>query len=98
MIDEIETREEVDSLLDVSKRGLFLIASVHGRGAHSPVQNRVMSPLLGSPDPKTGLLEGEAIFETMVVVVKKGLLHVYTDLTETLPRLARGESVPPIVV
>jgi stage III sporulation protein SpoIIIAA len=97
VIDEIKNTLEVDSLLDVSQRGVNLVATVHGRNIHQPIRNRVINPLLGQPNLITGELESEPIFETAVVVVEKGLYHVYTDLVNTIPCLIRGEFVPPVI-
>lgn len=97
VLDEIGNKDEVEVIRSCAKRGVQLIATVHGRDISEILQNPVLSKLLGgvnivtlsdetaidSGRPKTSPeRESEPIFDAAVVLYDFGQMDILEDVKD----------------
>lgn len=96
VIDEIGRPEEVDAARTVSRRGVKLVATCHGRTLVSVIQNPVLRSLLGIG--RDGTVEGPPVFDSLVEVRSPGKFVVHRNLSGAvrwaLERRERGRGKP----
>jgi stage III sporulation protein SpoIIIAA len=90
--DEIGYNEDVAQVQGASKRGVRVVATVHGEKLLDVLENPVLHPLLGYPDLRTRRREGRPSFQMALQVVGKGKYLVYEDLASAVDAMLAGET------
>ncbi len=92
VVDEIGYHNDVAILLTTARRGVQVIATAHGSTLLDLVENPVLDPLLGDPDPVTRLPRSRGVFRVGLEVRAKGLYWLYPDLEAALAQVRNNES------
>ncbi|MEN2982681.1 MAG: hypothetical protein ABDH20_09220 [Thermus sp.] len=89
--DEIGYNEDVEVVQAASKRGVRVVATVHGEVLRDVVENPVLWPLLGHLDMDKRQRRTRPSFAMALQVVGKGKYLLYPNLQEAVDTLLAGD-------
>ncbi|WP_240695379.1 AAA family ATPase [Thermus caldilimi] len=98
VVDEIGYHGDVEVLETARRRGVDIVATVHGEDLRDVLENPVLRPLLGYPDLETGKRLTRPVFRVGIAVLAKGVYKVYPDFTAAIDQALRKEDPDGIVV
>ena len=90
--DEIGTKADVDQVLTIAKRGAAMIATVHGTTLGEVLNNPVLHPVLGDPDPTTRRRRTSTTFDVILEVRERGGIYTYANSDLAVDVYLRGET------
>lgn len=93
VLDEVGYNEDALEVEAAARRGIQVVASVHGKHLVDVMENPVYAPFLGYPDPATARRRARPSFSTAIEVRAKGKLFLIPNLAEAVDRLLMG--LPP---
>lgn len=93
VLDEIGYHSDVEEVYAASRRGIRVVASVHGLDLPDVVENPTYRILLGNPDPIRGMRYYRPAFRMAIEVRAKGKLFLIPNLAEAIDRILQG--LPP---
>lgn len=96
--DEVGFPEDVAVVETIGKRGIKGIVTVHGRVLRDVLENPVLWPLIGRPDPDSRRRRGRPVFGMALEVRGKGRFAVYPDLAAAVDAMLRGEQPEPVLL
>lgn len=96
--DEVGYPEDVAVVETIGKRGIKGIVTVHGRVLRDVLENPVLWPLIGRPDPDGRRRRGRPVFGAAVEVRGKGRFAVYPDLAAAVDALLCGEQPEAVLI
>lgn len=96
--DEVGFPEDVAVVETIGKRGIKGIVTVHGRVLQDVLENPVLWPLIGRPDPASRRRQGRPVFGMALEVRGKGRFALYPDLATAIDLLLKGEKPDPILL
>lgn len=98
VVDEIGYHGDVEVLETARRRGVDIVATVHGEDLRDVLENPVLRPLLGYPDLETGKRLTRPIFQIGIAVLDKGLYKIYPDFTTAIDQALHKEDPEGITI
>lgn len=92
VLDEVGYHGDVPEVEAAARRGVRVIATVHGYGIHDVIENAHYAPLLGHPDLATRERLARPAFQSMLEVRAKGKFYWIPNLAEAIDRALEGET------
>lgn len=89
--DEIGYNEDVEVVQAAARRGVRVVATVHGEQLLDVLENPVLHPLIGQPDMERGKRTMRPSFSMALQMVAKGRYRLYPDLAGAVDALLQGE-------
>jgi stage III sporulation protein SpoIIIAA len=96
VIDEIGFYGDVDAVVTIARRGVQMLATVHGSELRDVVENPHLAPLLGGIAQSGAARRRLAppVFGSLVEVVGRDRVVVHKDLAASVDAVLRGEDLP----
>jgi len=96
VIDEIGFHGDVDAVVTIARRGVQMLATVHGSELRDVVENPHLAPLLGGIAQSGAARRRLAppVFGSLVEVVGRDRVVVHKDLAASVDAVLRGEGLP----
>jgi len=91
ILDEVGYHGDVPEVEAAARRGVQVIATVHGYGLFDVIENAHYSPLLGNPDLNLRRRLSRPAFQSMLEVRAKGKFYYIRDLPHAVDLALRGE-------
>lgn len=91
VVDEIGYHDDVAVLETARRRGVDIVATVHGEDLIDVLENPVLKPLLGYPDLEHGRRFTRPSFRIGIAVLAKGVYKIYPDFTLAIDQALRRE-------
>jgi stage III sporulation protein SpoIIIAA len=88
--DEIGYHGDVAVIQTIARRGVSVVATVHGKIFQDVLENPVMHPLLGDLDMSMGKRRSRPVFESAVEIRAKGQFIMHADVGLAVDRLLAG--------
>jgi len=98
VVDEIGYHGDVEVLETARRRGVDIVATVHGEDLRDVLENPVLKPLLGYPDLETGKRLTRPTFQIGIAVLDKGVYRIYPDFSAAIDQALRKEDPDSILV
>lgn len=98
VVDEIGYHDDVAVLETARRRGVDIVATVHGEDLIDVLENPVLKPLLGYPDLEHGRRLTRPSFRIGIAVLAKGVYKVYPDFTLAIDQALRREDPEGVVI
>ncbi|WP_038042083.1 AAA family ATPase [Thermus tengchongensis] len=98
VVDEIGYHGDVEVLETARRRGVDIVATVHGEDLRDVLENPVLKPLLGYPDLETGKRLTRPTFQIGIAVLSKGVYKVYPNFTGAIDQALRKEDPEGITI
>jgi stage III sporulation protein SpoIIIAA len=98
VVDEIGYHGDVEVLETARRRGVDVVATVHGEDFRDVLENPVLKPLLGYPDLEHGKRLTRPIFRVGIAVLAKGVYKVYPDFQTAIDQALQKEDPEGIIV
>jgi stage III sporulation protein SpoIIIAA len=98
VVDEIGYHGDVEVLETARRRGVDVVATVHGEDFRDVLENPVLKPLLGYPDLEHGKRLTRPIFRVGIAVLAKGVYKVYPDFQTAIDQALQKEEPEGIIV
>jgi stage III sporulation protein SpoIIIAA len=98
VIDEIGYHGDVEVLETARRRGVDVVATVHGEDFRDVLENPVLKPLLGYPDLEHGKRLTRPVFRVGIAVLAKGVYKVYPDFQTAVDQALQKEEPEGIIV
>ncbi|WP_243027833.1 AAA family ATPase [Thermus albus] len=98
VVDEIGYHGDVEVLETARRRGVDIVATVHGEDLRDVLENPVLKPLLGYPDLETGKRLTRPVFQIGIAVLDKGIYKVYPDFSSAIDQSLRKEDPEGITI
>ena len=89
--DEIGYRNDVGVVVTTSRRGVKVIATVHGETLQDVVENPDLGPLLGGIDLEHAKRYSRPVFDTAIELVGKGHYKLHNNLSQSVDTILRKE-------
>jgi len=96
VIDEIGFHGDVDAVVTIARRGVQMLATVHGSELRDVVENPHLAPLLGGIAQVGAERRRTAppVFRSLVEVVGRDRVVVHRDLAASVDAVLKGEDLP----
>jgi stage III sporulation protein SpoIIIAA len=98
VVDEIGYHGDVEVLETARRRGVDVVATVHGEDLRDVLENPVLKPLLGYPDLEHGKRLTRPIFRVGIAVLAKGVYKVYPNFQAAIDQAVQKEDPEGIVI
>lgn len=98
VVDEIGYHGDVEVLETARRRGVDVVATVHGEDFRDVLENPVLRPLLGYPDLEHGKRLTRPVFRVGIAVLAKGVYKVYPDFQTAIDQALQKEDPEGIIV
>jgi stage III sporulation protein SpoIIIAA len=98
VVDEIGYHGDVEVLETARRRGVDVVATVHGEDFRDVLENPVLKPLLGYPDLEHGKRLTRPVFRVGIAVLAKGVYKVYPDFQTAVDQTLQKEDPEGIIV
>jgi len=98
VVDEIGYHGDVEVLETARRRGVDIVATVHGEDLRDVLENPVLRPLLGYPDLEHGKRLTRPVFRVGIAVLAKGVYKVYPDFQTAIDQALQKEDPEGIIV
>ena len=98
VVDEIGYHGDVEVLETARRRGVDVVATVHGEDFRDVLENPVLRPLLGYPDLEHGKRLTRPVFRVGIAVLAKGVYKVYPDFQTAVDQALQKEEPEGIIV
>jgi stage III sporulation protein SpoIIIAA len=98
VVDEIGYHGDVEVLETARRRGVDVVATVHGEDFRDVLENPVLRPLLGYPDLEHGKRLTRPVFRVGIAVLAKGVYKVYPDFQTAIDQALQKEEPEGIIV
>jgi stage III sporulation protein SpoIIIAA len=98
VVDEIGYHGDVEVLETARRRGVDVVATVHGEDFRDVLENPVLKPLLGYPDLEHGKRLTRPVFRVGIAVLAKGVYKVYPDFQTAVDQALQKEEPEGIIV
>ena len=98
VVDEIGYHGDVEVLETARRRGVDVVATVHGEDFRDVLENPVMKPLLGYPDLEHGKRLTRPVFRVGIAVLAKGVYKVYPDFQTAIDQALQKEDPEGVIV
>jgi stage III sporulation protein SpoIIIAA len=98
VVDEIGYHGDVEVLETARRRGVDVVATVHGEDFRDVLENPVLKPLLGYPDLEHGKRLTRPVFRVGIAVLAKGVYKVYPDFQTAVDQALQKEDPEGIIV
>jgi len=98
VVDEIGYHGDVEVLETARRRGVDVVATVHGEDFRDVLENPVLKPLLGYPDLGHGKRLTRPVFRVGIAVLAKGVYKVYPDFQTAVDQALQKEEPEGIIV
>lgn len=82
--DELGREEDVDIITTIARRGVKVVATVHGRALLDVLENPVLTPLLGDIDRDRGARLGRPVFGAALEIEDRAAWHLIPDVAATV--------------
>lgn len=92
VVDEIGYHGDVEVIETARKRGVDVVATVHGEDLLDVLENPVLRPLLGYPDLEKGKRLTRPTFRVGIAVLAKGVYRIYPDFTHAIDQALQGKN------
>lgn len=90
IIDEIGYHDDVHTVQDISRRGVGVIATIHGDILEDLLTNPTAHPLIGDYDRNLKKRMGKPTFKMALEVRAKGVYKLYPHLDQAIDALCEG--------
>lgn len=90
VLDEVGYNEDVEEVEAAARRGIQVVASVHGKTLLDVLENPIYRPFLGYPDRRGMRRQNRPSFRAAIEVRGKGKLFVIPDLAQAVDDLLLG--------
>lgn len=91
VLDEVGYNDDAREVEAAARRGVQVVASVHGKHLADVMENPVYAPFLGYPDVLLARRRGRPSFSSAIEVRAKGKLFLIPDLAQAVDRLLLGQ-------
>jgi stage III sporulation protein SpoIIIAA len=98
VVDEIGYHGDVEVIETARRRGVDVVATVHGEDLRDVLENPVLRPLLGYPDLEHGKRLTRPVFRVGIAVLAKGVYKVYPDFQTAIDQALQKEDPEGIIV
>jgi stage III sporulation protein AA len=98
VVDEIGYHGDVEVLETARRRGVDIVATVHGEDFRDVLENPVLRPLLGYPDLERGQRLTRPVFRVGIAVLAKGVYKVYPDFQTAVDQALQKEDPEGVIV
>jgi stage III sporulation protein SpoIIIAA len=98
VVDEIGYHGDVEVLETARRRGVDVVATVHGEDFRDVLENPVLKPLLGYPDLEHGKRLTRPVFRVGIAVLAKGVYKVYPDFQTAVDQALQKEDPEGVIV
>jgi stage III sporulation protein SpoIIIAA len=98
VVDEIGYHGDVEVLETARRRGVDIVATVHGEDLRDVLENPVLKPLLGYPDLEHGKRLTRPVFRVGIAVLAKGVYKVYPDFQTAIDQALQKEDPEGVIV
>jgi stage III sporulation protein SpoIIIAA len=98
VVDEIGYHGDVEVLETARRRGVDVVATVHGEDLRDVLENPVLRPLIGYPDLEHGKRLTRPVFRVGIAVLAKGVYKVYPDFQTAIDQALQKEDPEGIIV
>ncbi len=98
VVDEIGYHGDVEVLETARRRGVDVVATVHGEDFRDVLENPVLRPLLGYPDLEHGKRLTRPVFRVGIAVLAKGVYKVYPDFQTAIDQALQKEDPEGVIV
>jgi len=98
VVDEIGYHGDVEVLETARRRGVDVVATVHGEDFRDVLENPVLKPLLGYPDLEHGKRLTRPVFRVGIAVLAKGVYKVYPDFQTAIDQALQKEDPEGVIV
>lgn len=98
VVDEIGYHGDVEVLETARRRGVDVVATVHGEDFRDVLENPVLKPLLGYADLEHGKRLTRPIFRVGIAVLAKGVYKVYPDFQAAIDQALQKEEPEGVIV
>jgi len=98
VVDEIGYHDNVAVIETAARRGVDVVATVHGEDLRDVLETPIVRPLLGNPDIQQGKRYTRPTFKVGIAVLAKGVYKVYPDLTAAIDQALRSEDPDGVLV
>lgn len=98
VVDEIGYHADVEVLETARRRGVDVVATVHGEDFRDVLENPVLKPLLGYPDLEHGKRLTRPVFRVGIAVLGKGVYKVYPDFQTAVDQALQKEDPEGVIV
>jgi len=98
VVDEIGYHGDVEVLETARRRGVDIVATVHGEDFRDVLENPVLKPLLGYPDLEHGKRLTRPVFRVGIAVLAKGVYKVYPDFQAAIDQALQKEDPEGVIV
>jgi stage III sporulation protein SpoIIIAA len=98
VVDEIGYHGDVEVLETARRRGVDVVATVHGEDFRDVLENPVLKPLLGYPDLEHGKRLTRPVFRVGIAVLAKGVYKVYPDFQAAIDQALQKEDPEGVIV
>lgn len=98
VVDEIGYHGDVEVLETARRRGVDVVATVHGEDLRDVLENPVLKPLLGYPDLEHGKRLTRPVFRVGIAVLAKGVYKVYPDFQTAIDQALQKEDPEGVIV
>jgi len=98
VVDEIGYHGDVEVLETARRRGVDVVATVHGEDFRDVLENPVLRPLLGYPDLEHGKRLARPVFRVGIAVLAKGVYKVYPDFQTAIDQALQKEDPEGVIV
>lgn len=98
VVDEIGYHGDVEVLETARRRGVDVVATVHGEDFRDVLENPVLKPLLGYPDLEHGKRLTRPVFRVGIAVLAKGVYKVYPYFQAAIDQALQKEDPEGVTV
>jgi len=91
ILDEIGYHGDVEEVEAAARRGIRVIATVHGFDLYDVIENPHYRNLLGNPDLERGIRRSRPAFTTLIETRGRGKLYFIPDLAQAIDAVLRGQ-------
>ena len=84
--DELGQEADVDIITTIARRGVKVVATVHGRTLLDVMENPVLTPLLGGIDKDNDRRMGRPVFGTALEIENRSTWHLIPDVGDTIDK------------
>lgn len=85
--DELGQEADVDIITTIARRGVKVVATVHGRTLLDVLENPVLTPLLGGVDRDRGERLGRPVFGAALEIEDRDTWHLIPDVGDTVDHI-----------
>lgn len=88
--DELGQAADVDIVTTIARRGVKVVATVHGRTLLDVLENPVLTPLLGDIDRDNDRRLGRPVFNTALEIEDRHNWHLISDVSHVVDSILTG--------